>query len=143
MPRVRALAQHYGFLRLMEFDALRVLLQFYYDLNLYGPKQLCQSRVMIERNEFVRFIEFDGNDGTIESDGNDEFIETNRFNESLRLNELYRRRPAGGGRHRRTSKPSRREKCPLSDPGSTGSETRWPALFAGRESYDPDGGRSG
>ena len=50
---------------------------------------------------------------------------------------------AGGARHRRTSKPSRREKCPLSDPGSTGSETRRPALFAGRESYGPDGGRSG
>ena len=70
------LAQHYGFLRLVEFNVLRVLLQFYYDLNLCGLKQSCQSRVMIERDEFIRSIESDGNDGTIESDGNDEFIES-------------------------------------------------------------------
>ena len=106
------MAQHYGLLRLVEFDALRVLLQSYYDLNLCGLKQLCQSQVMIEQDEFVRFIESDGNDRTIESDGNDEVIETSGFNESLRLNELYRRRCAGGGRHRRTSKPSRRENAP-------------------------------
>ena len=80
----------------MEFDALRVLLQSYYDLNLCGLKQSCQSRVMIERDEFTRFIQSDGNDGTIESDGNDEFVESMDFNESIRLNELYRRGRAGG-----------------------------------------------
>lgn len=110
-PRVRALAQHYGFLRLVEFDALRVLLQSYYDLHLCGFKQPSRSWVMIERDEFIRFIESDGNDETIESDGNDEVIESMGFNESLRLNGLHRRRRAGGARHRRTRKPSRREKC--------------------------------
>ena len=35
------------------------------------------------------------------------------------------------------------EKWTLSDPGRLGSEAHRPALFAGRESYDPDRGRSG
>ena len=35
------------------------------------------------------------------------------------------------------------EKWTLSDPGRLGSEAHRPALFAGRESYDPGGGRSG
>ena len=35
------------------------------------------------------------------------------------------------------------EKWTLSDPGRLGSEAHRPALSAGREPYDPDGGRSG
>ena len=43
----------------------------------------------------------------------------------------------------RRVEPSCKEKWPLSDPGRFGSEAHRPALFAGREPYDPDRGRSG
>ena len=47
------------------------------------------------------------------------------------------------GRAARRVEPSWKEKWTLSDPGRFGSEAHRRALFAGREPYDPDRGRSG
>ena len=41
------------------------------------------------------------------------------------------------------AEPSCREECTLSDPGWTGSQTPCPRCCGGRESYGPEGGRSG